>query len=72
MKFKLNLKQISLLEDEFGISPADIISKHDIDNIINKLGVLFTEKGLKPNSEPNEYGIMIDDIIGIFSQEYYK
>ena len=43
------------------------VSQKDKEKITIQLGNVLAEKGLDPDSEPNEFGLMIEELIDIFS-----
>ena len=65
---KLNERQHTLLKTELGI---DDLENLDLESILGRLTGLMAEKGLDSDDEPNEFGLAIEELIGIFSAEFY-
>ncbi len=43
-------------------------SSKEISMILDELTLLFTSKGLKKNDEPNDFGLLIEELIDIFAK----
>jgi len=65
---KFNKQQRDFLRTEINLDTIPTDPK-DIDRVLSKLALLFANKGLKKNSEPNDFGLLVDDIIGLFNKE---
>jgi len=47
------------------------LTVHEIECLLDDLGNLFLEKGIKENSEPNEFGNFIESLIDPLSNAFY-
>ncbi len=68
---KLTKQQEEFIHNELNLSitPSE---EQGIGELLSKLDRLFLEKGLKEGAEPNEYGLMIEELIDVFNREIQK
>jgi hypothetical protein len=68
---KITQEQKEFLKNELGIETIPE-EKAKIEKLLSQLAELLSAKGLQENSEPNDYGLKIEELIGIFSKEVYQ
>ena len=68
---RLSEAQQQILRDHLGLETMPK-TKNEMNRTLLLLTRLFASKGLKNDSEPNELGLKIDELIGIFSKEVYR
>ena len=59
----LRYRSPNIIEYLENLTELNKIPKNIREDIVNELSNEFCEKGLKENSEPNDYGLMIEDLI---------
>ncbi len=45
------------------------LTKEEVDSLLDELTMLFTEKGIDQDSEPNQFGLLIEELIDKFSKK---
>lgn len=64
MELKKHHKKV--LEETFGINEIPL-SKKEREELLLSLLDLFSERGLNEDLEPNQFGLCLDEIIGVIS-----
>jgi len=59
----LRKRESSLVENCVGLTDVKLLPWDIRSKIVDELGEEFSERGLKPDSEPNDYGLEIEDLI---------